>query len=180
MFLLRPAFRHHGKHFIFDSNGYYDFEFIEVGDYVSINKNAIFMATESSIIIGNKVMIGPNVTIIGGNHNPSQLGKFMYDVHEKRDEDDQDVIIEDDVWVGCGAIILKGVRIGRGSIVAAGALVNKDVLPYNIVAGIPANTIRTRFDNLETLRNHDAALYPPNRRLSDEVLKKALEHAQRN
>jgi len=78
---------------------------------------------------------GSNVTIIGGDHNASVVGKFMYDyeVQEKRPEDDQDVIIEDDVWIGTGAIILKGVRLGRGSIVAAGALVRKDVLPYTIV-----------------------------------------------
>ena len=176
MLLLRPAFRRHGKSFLFDSNGYYTFETIEVGDYVSINKNAILMANESRIIIGNKVMFGPNVTIFGSNHNTSQLGRFMYDVHEKREEDDQDVIIEDDVWVGTGAIILKGVRIGRGSIIAAGALVNRDVLPYSVVGGVPAKIIRARFGNLETLRSHDAALYPPDLRLSDDVLKNTLDH----
>ncbi|MBP1598331.1 MAG: acyltransferase [Acidobacteria bacterium] len=135
MILLGPAFRRHGAHLLFDPRDHFNFENIEVGDDVAIGSGAVLMATESRIIIGNKVLLGPNVTIIGGDHNASVVGKFMYDyeVQEKRPEDDQDVIIEDDVWIGTGAIILKGVRLGRGSIVAAGALVRKDVLPYTIV-----------------------------------------------
>jgi len=121
-------------------------------------------------------MFGPNVTVVAGNHNTSQMGRFMYDVTEKRSEDDQDVVIEDDVWVGCGAIILKGIRIGRGSVVAAGALVNRDVLPYSIVGGVPARVIGVRFRGLETLHRHDSALYPPEKQLSDDVLSKTLEH----
>lgn len=54
------------------------------------------------------------------------------------------VIIEDDVWIGHGATILKGVRIGKGAIVAAGAVVTRDVAPYSIVGGVPAKLIRAR------------------------------------
>ena len=122
-------------------------------------------------------MFGPNVTVVGGNHNTSEAGRFMYDITQKRPEDDQDVVVEDDVWVGCGAIILKGVRIGRGSVVAAGALVNRDVLPYNIVGGVPAKVIGVRFRDLETLHRHDSALYPPEKRLGDDALRKTFEHA---
>jgi acetyltransferase-like isoleucine patch superfamily enzyme len=101
----------------------------------------------------------------------------MYDVLEKREEDDQDVVVEDDVWVGCGAVILKGVRLGRGSVVAAGAVVNRDVLPYTIVGGVPAKIIGVRFSDLETLRAHDCALHPSGQRLSDEVLVRILNDA---
>jgi len=174
MILLGPAFRRHGAHLLFDPRDHFNFENIEVGDDVAIGSGAVLMATESRIIIGNKVLLGPNVTIIGGDHNASVVGKFMYDyeVQEKRPEDDQDVIIEDDVWIGTGAIILKGVRLGRGSIVAAGALVRKDVLPYTIVGGVPATVIALRFDNPETISRHEQALYPPDRRLRPEELAK--------
>ncbi len=99
----------------------------------------------------------------------------MCDVIEKRPEDDQDVIIDDDVWVGSGAIILKGVRVGRGSIIAAGAVVNKDVPPYSIVGGVPARKIGTRFGNVETILKHEASLYQADNRLSVECLKNSIE-----
>jgi acetyltransferase-like isoleucine patch superfamily enzyme len=177
--LLRPAFGRCGRNFIFDPNDHFNHENIEVGNDVSFGSGAVLMATESRILIGNKVLFGPNVTVVGGNHNTSQEGKFIYDVTQKRQEDDQDVTVEDDVWVGTGAIILKGVRIGRGSIVAAGALVNKDVLPYTIVGGVPARVIGVRFEDFETLRRHDSSLYSPEKRLSDDVLKKTMEYVQK-
>jgi len=177
MILLRPAFRKCGKRVLFDPADHFNFENVELGDYVSIGKGATFLATESRIILGNKVLLGPNVTIIGGNHNTSVVGKYMYDVLEKRPCDDQDVIIEEDVWIGANAIILKGVTIRRGAIVAAGALVNKDVPPYSIVAGVPARVIRLRFDDLETILEHERLLYPPEKRLPLEVLSQSVKSA---
>lgn len=179
MILLRPAFRRYGHHFIFDPDSHYSYRNIEVGDDVSIGPGATFLASESKIIIGNKVLFGPNVTIVGGNHNTSIVGRFMYDIHEKRPEDDQDVIIENDVWVGSGATILKGVRVGRGSIIAAGAVVNKDVLPYTVVGGIPAKIITLRFDTTETISKHDALLYPKEKRLDDETLQEISDQFQK-
>jgi acetyltransferase-like isoleucine patch superfamily enzyme len=55
-------------------------------------------------------------------------------------------VIEDDVWIGCNAIILRGVNVGKGSIIASGSVVTKDVCPYSIVAGVPAKLISTRFE----------------------------------
>lgn len=157
MWIMRPLFFSYGKNFIFDPNGLYSFGTISVGDDVSIGPGATLLSTESTIKIGNKVMFGPNVTIIGGDHNTSQIGRFMYDVHEKRPEDDLPVVIEDDVWIGCGAIILKGVTIGRGSIVAAGAVFNQDVPPYSIVGGVPARVLKYRFDEKQ-IREHESLL----------------------
>lgn len=57
------------------------------------------------------------------------------------------VTIDNDVWIGCGAIILPGVHIGSGAVIGAGSVVTKDVLPYEIVAGVPAKKIRNRFDD---------------------------------
>jgi len=180
MLLLRSAFRQCGRYFLFDPDGHYTFRTIEVGDDVSIGAGSILMASESKIIIGNKVMFGPNVMVIGGDHNTSVVGRFMYDVKEKRPEDDLDVIIEDDVWVGSGATILKGVKVGRGSVIAAGAVVNREVLPYTIVGGIPAKEISTRFNELEAILKHETALYPPEERLSMESLRNSFEHVQKS
>jgi acetyltransferase-like isoleucine patch superfamily enzyme len=171
MLLLRPAFSKYGNHFIFDPQDEFTFKNIEVGNDVLIGNGAILVASESKIKIGNKVMFGPNVTIIGGNHNTSVVGQFMYDVHDKRPEDDQDVIIEDDVWIGSCAIILKGVRVGRGSIIAAGAVVTRDVPPYTICGGVPARVLSVRF-SIDTIQVHEAALYAPEQRLSPGELMK--------
>lgn len=166
MILLRPAFKRYGRHFIFDPDSFYSFKNIEVGNDVSVGGGAFFLASKSRIIIGNKVLFGPNVTIVGGNHNTSVPFQFMYDMEEKRPEDDQDVVIEDDVWVGTGVIILKGVRVGRGSVIAAGAVVIKNVPPYTVAAGVPAKPIRGRFPDLEIILAHEEKLYPPKERLS--------------
>jgi acetyltransferase-like isoleucine patch superfamily enzyme len=73
--------------------------------------------------------------------------------------DDRDVVISDDVWIGTRAIILHGVTIGRGAVVAGGAVVTKNVPPYAIVGGIPARVLRYRWD-AETISRHEAILYP--------------------
>ena len=100
-------------------------------------------------------MFGPNVTIMGGDHNYSQLGKYMFDVEEKRPQDDLPIVIEDDVWVGTGAIILKGVRLGTGSIVAAGSVVTSNVEPYSIVGGVPAKKLKMRFSDEELTKHKE-------------------------
>lgn len=168
MLLLRAAFKKHGKNFIFDPNGSYSYGTIEVGDDVFIGEGAVLRA-QKGIVVGNKVMLGPNVIIRGGDHNTSVIGQFMFDVKNKRPEDDQFICIEDDVWIGAGAIILKGVRLGRGCIIAAGAVVTKNVPPYTVVAGVPAKVLHARFD-METLIKHEACLYSPDWRLSAEYL----------
>lgn len=173
MVLLRSAFRRHGRHLVFDPDGDYTYGNIEVGDDVSLGFHAVLLAADSRIVIGSKVMFGPAVTVVAGDHNTSKIGEFMYDIHEKRPEDDRDVIIEDDVWVGTRAVILKGVRVGRGSIIAAGAVVNKDVPPYTIVGGVPARILGRRFD-LETILIHEQTLYPPEKRLDRDELKRIL------
>jgi acetyltransferase-like isoleucine patch superfamily enzyme len=155
MILLRSNFRKFGKNFVFDPDGFYSYETIEVGDDVYIGIGANLSASESKIIIGNKVMFGPNVTIMGGDHNTSLIGKYMYDIKDKLPENDLPVIIKDDVWIGTGAIILKGVTIEEGAIVAAGAVVTKNVPEYSIVAGIPAKIVKSRFTSAELLKHKE-------------------------
>jgi acetyltransferase-like isoleucine patch superfamily enzyme len=156
MYAYRPLFKKHGKNFIFDPYSLFSFETIEVGNDVFIGPRANFGSIKS-IKIGNKVMFGPDTSILGGDHNTSQIGEYMADVHWKLEENDLPVTIEDDVWIGAKAIILKGVTVGRGSIIAAGAIVVRDVPPYSIVAGIPAKVVKYRFEEKD-LEQHKALL----------------------
>lgn len=101
-------------------------------------------------------MFGPNVTIRGGNHRTDLVGRYMITVKdvEKLPENDKDVIIEDDVWVGCNVTILKGVIISKGTIVAAGSVVTKSFPPYSIIGGNPAKLIKMRFSE-EEIKEHN-------------------------
>lgn len=98
-------------------------------------------------------MFGPNVTVITGGHRTDLLGRKMSTVRndEKLPEDDLDIVFEGDNWIGANSTILRGVTIGIGSIIAAGAVVTKDVTPYSVWGGVPARLIKNRFsqDELE-------------------------------
>lgn len=175
--MCRSSFADIGENVVFyPMNSYFSFDTISLGSNVWIGDRAYFNATLSSINIGNNVLFGPNVTIRGGNHSSHIIGKllFNYDEGDKREEDDQPVYIEDDVWIGTNVTILKGVRICRGSIVAAGAVVNKDVPPYAIAGGIPAKVLKFRWEVGEILE-HEKILYKENERLSREILEQNLE-----
>ncbi len=171
--LLRGAFKRHGRNFWFDPDGHYTFNTIEVGDDVIWGFGCLLIASDSGIVMGDKVMIGPHVSIIAGDHNTSEVGRFMRDVRNKRPENDRVVVIEDDVWVGARAIILKGATLRRGCIVGAGALVLDEVPPYTIVVGAPARVVKVRFD-IDTILRAEEQLYPPEKRFSREYLEQQL------
>jgi acetyltransferase-like isoleucine patch superfamily enzyme len=166
MILIKPSFGEYGCSFIFDPDSVFSYNNIAVGDHVYVGPGATFVAGDAKINIRSHVLFGPNVTIVTGNHNTSIIGQYIIDVREKREEDDQDVIIEDDVWVCAGATILRGVQIGRGSVIAAGSVVTKDVPPYAVVGGCPAKIIKWRWSIAEILK-HENILYPEDKRMSE-------------
>lgn len=126
------------------------------GKHVNIEKGAIFASDTclgehsgigafsiiaNTTIIGNNVMMARECIINPNNHNMDDISIPMNQqglAHVKP------VIIEDDVWIGSRAIILTGVHIGRGSVVAAGAVVTHDVPDFSIVGGVPAKVIKYR------------------------------------
>ena len=107
---------------------------IQIGKNVFINHACSFLDM-GGITIEDDVQIGPKVNLVTENHpvNPSA----------RKDLDLKSILIKRNVWIGAGATILPGVTIGENSIVAAGALVNKDVAANTIVGGVPAKVIRT-------------------------------------
>ena len=111
---------------------------IEIGENSVINRNCL-LDGRSGIKIGQNVSISPDVHLITGSHRVnSEFFKYI----------GKPIIIEDYVWIGSRATILQGVTIGKGAIVAVGAIVTKDVESYTIVGGIPAVKIGDRTDNL--------------------------------
>lgn len=157
--LYRSRFERIGANFSFDPHGVYSYENISVGDNVNLGYRPIIIATRSKIRIGSNVMFGPEVTIRGGNHRTDIKGRPMIDVRdeEKVPANDPGVTIESDVWIGTRAILLAGVTIGRGAIVAAGAVVTRSVAPYSIVGGNPARLIAMRWSP-EEIAEHERLL----------------------
>lgn len=163
--LIRPLFGSHGTDFRFDPAGIYTFGNIHVGDNVNLGLQPIILAALSEIRIGSNVMFGPRVTLVGGGHNVDAVGSPMALVHDKTGREDLGVVIQDDVWVGANATILRGVTIGRGSVVAGASVVTKSTPPYSIVGGNPAQVIRFRL-SIDDVLTHEEAIYPPDVRLT--------------
>ncbi len=131
---------------------------------VKIGKN-FYIGRDSQIecdcVIGNYVIFGNKVALVGRyDHHYQQTGIPVRMASQIRDKNyswkglGQITYIEDDVWVGYGAIILAGVTVGTGSIIAAGSVVTKDVETYSIYGGNPAKKIKNRFESEEDLDKH--------------------------
>lgn len=129
---------------------------LSVGEGASIPKGSVFYCTKAPLTIGKKVIFGPRPTIITGDHRTDLIGRYIIDItdNDKLPENDAPVVIEDDVWCGANVTILKGVTIGRGSVVAAGAVVTKSFPPYSIIGGVPAKLLKMRFTP-EQIKEHE-------------------------
>lgn len=130
----------------------------ELGPYSLVSRGAYICG---QVKAGKYVMFAPDVTIAGADHVFDQPGVPMYFAGRP---DLPDTVIQDDVWIGARVYILAGVTIGRGSIIAMGSVVTKDVPAYSIVGGVPAKLIRPRFNQEEALE-HDLMLKEPASRL---------------
>lgn len=114
-------------------------EGLKVGNNSSIGPYA-YIGCSGYIEIGDNVMMSPRVSIYSENHNFSETGIPMNEQGVTRSF----VKIEDDCWIAANSVILAGVTVGKGSIVAAGSIVTKDVPPYSVVGGNPAKVIKSR------------------------------------
>jgi len=109
----------------------------------------------SDLTIGNDVLIAPSVALLSRYpHRTDIVGTTMF---QGPRGDRGEIVIEEDVWIGYGAIILSGTRIGRGSVIAAGAVVLNDVPPYSTFIPTQDHILRLRFTP-EQVKSHEAAL----------------------
>lgn len=106
-----------------------------IGNYTRIGLHNTIIGPVS---IGNHVNLAQGITVTALNHNFSDTSQLI----DQQGITTQQVTISDDVWIGANAVILPGVNIGTHSVVAAGAVVNRDVPPYTVVAGVPAHVIK--------------------------------------
>ena len=113
------------------------------------------------------------MTVITGNHAVfPQVGKWCRDgMADHLEDEDKDVIVEEDVWIGANVTLMPGVVVGRGSIIGAGSVLRSSVPPYSIIAGNPAKVVGFKFTPEEVIA-HEKALYPEAERLPIELLEK--------
>lgn len=157
--LLAPLYQHRGRHAFIHHSVRMDtppYRKFWLGDYSVVESFACINNAVGDVIIGNHTRIGLHNTIIGpvtiGSHVNLAQGititalNHNFDDSEKRIDQQgistKEVVLEDDIWVGANAVILPGVTIGKHAVVAAGAIVTKDVPPHSLVAGVPAKVIR--------------------------------------
>ena len=117
---------------------------IHVGAHVTVNQYVVLYG-EGGIRIGDDVMIASHTALFAGNHHFDRIDIPM---RLQGTSSRGSITIEDDVWVGSHCVILDGVTIGTGSVIAAGAVVSKDVEPYSIIAGVPGKCVGNRRDSL--------------------------------
>jgi chloramphenicol O-acetyltransferase type B len=124
---------------------------VAIGDHVYIGRHSHLAGR---ITIGDYCLIASYVAFVGGDHPLDVMG---YPMRFSGGPHFVETVVESDVWIGHGAIIIDGIRIGEGSVVAAGSVVTKDVAPYSIVAGNPACHVRERYDP-DQIERHRCAL----------------------
>ncbi len=110
-----------------------------MGDNSSLGEYS-FVGAAGGVKIGSNVLGGQRLSFHSENHNYEDVTRPMREQGVRR----EGIVVEDDCWLGSGAIFLDGVRVGRGSVVAAGSVVTRSVAPYSIVAGVPAKVLGTR------------------------------------
>ena len=157
--LLAPLYQHRGRHSVIHHSARLDtppYRKFSLGDYSVIESYACINNAVGDVMIGDHTRIGLHNTIIGpvliGNHVNLAQGitvtalNHIFENSEKRIDEQgvstSAVVIEDDIWIGANAVILPGVTIGHHSVVAAGAVVTKDVPPHSLVAGVPAKIMK--------------------------------------
>jgi len=109
---------------------------IAIGAGTFVNTNIRFGVPRERVTLGSNVQVGPNVSFETVSHG------LVYVPEQGRGDIVRPITVEDEVWIGAGVIITGGVRIGRGAVVAAGAVVTRDVPAGTVVGGVPARIIR--------------------------------------
>lgn len=167
-----------GEHCYIGSDSSLVPENIYMEDYTIIQNRVNFISYKGKLTIKKYSVISSGCTIIPSTHLPSVGIPFYEQALKHIGDEDRGVFIEEDCWIGANAILLPGVHIGRGSIVAAGAVVTKDVPPYSVVGGCPAKIITSKFSKDDVIA-HEIAIYSCSERMKlleiEEIFKKYFE-----
>lgn len=129
-------------------------------------RDAVILNPNAKFVLGNGSGAAEGLKVATGNH-AQFIGRLYRTIteEEKPEGYDKDVIVEDNVWIGMNVILLSGVTIGRGAVIAAGAVVSKDIPPYCIAGGVPARPIKFRW-TINQIIEHEKICYPEEERFT--------------
>lgn len=176
-YFLKRQWRKQNPHNTTSAVNIFSMKCVQVGNGTYGGLDILNFGETARLYIGNYCSIAPGVKIIlDADHSIKNISTFPFKVKcthtaTLEGESKGDIRIEDDVWIGCNAIILSGVTIGQGAVIAAGAVVSKDVPPYSIVGGVPAHVVKYRFE--EELR--EELLKIDFSKLSQDMIEKNIE-----
>lgn len=152
LIILKKIWKDKNKHNYTIIKNIFDIEKVSVGK-MSYGPLEVYDwgSDNEKLSIGNYVSIASGVKfILGGNHYYNTFSTYPFKVmclgEEREAYSNGPIVINDDVWIATDSIILSGVNVGKGAVIAAGSVVVKDVPPYSIVGGNPAKVIKYRFD----------------------------------
>lgn len=149
---------------------------IFIYDGSRIGPHCLIMASNAKFILCRNSVVAGHCVVVTGNHE-RKIGRWLLSIKEseKQKDSDNDIIIKEDVWVGMNVTILSGVEIGRGTTVAAGAVVTKSTPPYCIVGGVPARVLKFYW-TIDDILEHEKQLYPASERYTradlEEIIRK--------
>jgi len=158
---------------------YGDPRHIHIGNNSTIFGYFKFISVKGHLYVGNNLIAAQGLTIVTDNH-VRNVGTLIRDMSNiERNTKFNNVVIEDDVWLGSNVTILPGVTIGRGAFVGAGAVIRKSIPPYSVVVGNPQMIIGFNLSPKEIIE-HESKLYPEEKRLPIELLERNFaNHPQR-
>lgn len=143
-FFAKRIIRYCGKNVNVEKNASFT-PGLSIGDNSGVG---VMCEINGLVTIGKNVMMGPEVVVYSSNHKYDRTDIPMC---EQGFQEPQEVIIDDDVWIGRRAIIMPGVHIGKGCIIGAGAVVTKDIPEFSVAVGVPAKVVKSRIKNEEKI-----------------------------
>ncbi len=169
----RKSYRKAGKHTELFGPLYTIPSFVELDDWTRLQGETRVTTSGGILRVKKFSAVGADCIFVPGSHVPTVgLPQFLSVTHVN--DRAGEIVVEEDVWVGTRCTFLERAHVGRGAVVGACSLVNKEVPPYAVVAGSPAKVIAVRF-SLEQILQHEAILYPPEERTPREQLEALFE-----
>lgn len=139
-------------------------------DNTSIMKNWLLLSDTGKFIMKEHSIASANLVVITGNHNRVIEHTLQDSIANRLADEEKDVICEEEVWLGSNVVLLPGVTIGRGATVAAGSVINRDLPPYTLCAGVPARVKKVYWTEEQILK-HEELVYAPEKRMTQEEIK---------
>ena len=145
-----------------------------IHDYASIHQQNIIYNYTGKFIMKEYSVASIGLLVVTGNHKPTVgIPQFMLAFSHINDVE-TDIIVEEDVWIGARVTLLAGSHIGRGAVIGANSLVNKEIPPYAVAVGAPTRIIAAKF-TIEQIIEHEKLIYPENKRFTKEYLESIFE-----